>query len=51
MEAVEYKDTNYRVARGGRYGIMGSNYPVSLRSIDNPTSTYGNFGFRITLIV
>ena len=38
-----------RVIRGGFYGDTGSSGPASIRYYDNPSFSYGNIGFRVTL--
>ena len=41
--------TDSRVFRGGFYLDTGSNLPASRRFSNNPSGSYDNLGFRVTL--
>ncbi len=47
----EYKESSYRVIRGGNYNMYGDNYTVAHRDFSSPNRNYNNTGFRATLYI
>ena len=48
---MESYDTDLRVIRGAYYNYTGSNSPASYRNYNDPSHSYDDFGFRVTLYV